>query len=54
MEKDEKLRLQTIRQASIKYKQIALWLTALMALAILGMDERADEDKWTVTRARRV
>ena len=35
MEKDEKLRLQTIRQASIRYKQISLWLTALMALAIL-------------------
>ena len=35
MEKDEKLRLQTIRQASIKYKQISLWLTALMALVIL-------------------
>ena len=35
MEKDEKLRLQTIRQANIKYKQISLWLTALMALAIL-------------------
>ena len=35
MEKDEKLRLQTIRQASIRYKQISLWLTALVALAIL-------------------
>ena len=35
MEKDEKIRLQTIRQAGIKYKQISLWLTALMALAIL-------------------
>ena len=35
MEKDEKMRLQTIRQANIKYKQISLWLTALMALAIL-------------------
>ena len=35
MEKEEKLRLQIIRQASIRYKQIALWLTALMALAIL-------------------
>ena len=35
MEKEEKLRLQTIRQANIKYKQISLWLTALMALAIL-------------------
>ena len=29
------MRLQTIRQANIKYKQISLWLTALMALAIL-------------------
>ena len=29
------MRLQTIRQAGIKYKQISLWLTALMALAIL-------------------
>lgn len=35
MEKDEKLRLQTIRQASIKYKQISLWLTAAVALAVL-------------------
>ena len=35
MEKEEKLRVQTIRQANIKYKQISLWLTALMALAIL-------------------
>ena len=35
MEKDEKMRLQAIRQAGIKYKQISLWLTALMALAIL-------------------
>ena len=35
MEKDEKLRLQTIRQASIRYKQISLWLTAAMALAVL-------------------
>ena len=35
MEKEEKMRLQTIRQANIKYKQISLWLTALMALAIL-------------------
>ncbi len=35
MEKEEKMRLQTIRQAGIKYKQISLWLTALMALAIL-------------------
>ncbi len=32
MEKDEKLRLQTIRQASIRYKQISLWLTAAVAL----------------------
>ena len=31
MEKDEKLRLQTIRQASIRYKQISLWLTAAVA-----------------------
>ena len=35
MEKDEKLRLQTIRQASIRYKQISLWLTATVALAVL-------------------
>ena len=35
MEKDEKIRLQAIRQAGIKYKQISLWLTALMALAVL-------------------
>ena len=35
MEKDEKLRLQTIRQASIRYKQISLWLTAVVALAVL-------------------
>ena len=35
MEKEEKLRLQTIRQASIRYKQISLWLTALVALAVL-------------------
>ena len=35
MEKEDKMRLQTIRQAGIKYKQISLWLTALMALAIL-------------------
>ena len=35
MEKEEKMRLQAIRQAGIKYKQISLWLTALMALAIL-------------------
>ena len=35
MEKEEKMRLQTIRQAGIKYKQISLWLTALMAFAIL-------------------
>lgn len=35
MEKDEKLRLQTIRQASIWYKQISLWLTAAVALAVL-------------------
>lgn len=35
MEKDEKLRLQTIRQTSIKYKQISLWLTAAVALAVL-------------------
>ena len=35
MEKDEKLRLQTIRQATIRYKQISLWLTAAVALAVL-------------------
>ena len=35
MEKDEKMRLQAIRQAGIKYKQISLWMTAAMALAIL-------------------
>ena len=35
MEKDEKLRLQTIRQASIRYKQISFWLTAAVALAVL-------------------
>ena len=35
MEKDEKLRLQTIRQTSIRYKQISLWLTAAVALAVL-------------------
>lgn len=35
MEKDEKLRLQTIRQASIRYKQISLRLTAAVALAVL-------------------
>lgn len=35
MEKDEKLRLQTIRQASIRHKQISLWLTAAVALAVL-------------------
>ena len=35
MEKDEKLRLQIIRQASIRYKQISLWLTAAVALAVL-------------------
>lgn len=35
MEKDEKLRLQTIKQASIRYKQISLWLTAAVALAVL-------------------
>ena len=35
MEKDEKLRLQTIRQASIRYEQISLWLTAAVALAVL-------------------
>lgn len=35
MEKEEVMRLQHIKQASIKYKQMALWLTAGMALAIL-------------------
>lgn len=29
------MRLQTIRQASIRYKQISLWLTAAVALAVL-------------------
>lgn len=35
MEKEEVLRLQRIKQTSIRYKQISLWLTAGMALAIL-------------------
>lgn len=35
MEKDEVIRLQCIKQASIKYKQISLWLIAGLALAIL-------------------
>ena len=35
MEKKEVLRLQRIKQTSIRYKQISLWLTAGMALAIL-------------------
>ena len=35
MEKEEKMRLQYIRQVDIKYKQISLWLTAGVALAIL-------------------
>ena len=33
MEKEEKMRLQSIRQAGIKYKQISLWLAAALALA---------------------
>ena len=35
MEKKEVMRLQHIRQAGIRYKQISLWLTAGLALAIL-------------------
>ena len=35
MEKDEVMRLQYIKQVGIKYKQISLWLTAGLALAIL-------------------
>ena len=35
MEKEEKMRLQYIRQVDIKYKQISLWLTAGVALTIL-------------------
>ena len=35
MEKEEMMRLQSIKQTSIKYKQISLWLTAGMTLAIL-------------------
>ena len=35
MEKNEKMRLQNIKQIKIKYKQISLWLTAAMTLIIL-------------------
>lgn len=35
MEKNEKMRLQNIKQINIKYKQISLWLTAAMTLTIL-------------------
>ena len=35
MEKEEVMRLQHIKQAGIKYKQISLWLTAGISLAIL-------------------
>lgn len=35
MEKNEKMRLQNIKQINIKYKQISLWLTAVMTLIIL-------------------
>lgn len=35
MDKKEVIRLQCIKQVSIKYKQISLWLTAGVALAIL-------------------
>ena len=35
MEKNEKMRLQNIKQINIKYKQISLWLTAAMTLIIL-------------------
>ena len=35
MEKEEKMRLQSIKQTGIKYKQISLWLTAALSLAIL-------------------
>lgn len=35
MEKNEKMRLQNIKQINIKYKLISLWLTAAMTLIIL-------------------
>ncbi len=35
MEKEEMMRLQVIKQTGIKYKQISIWLTAGLALAIL-------------------
>lgn len=35
MEKNEKMRLQNIKQINIKYKQVSLWLTAAMTLIIL-------------------
>ena len=35
MEKNEKMRLQNIKQINIQYKQISLWLTAAMTLIIL-------------------
>ena len=35
MEKEEKMRLQSIKQTGIKYRQISLWLTAAISLAIL-------------------
>lgn len=35
MEKDEKMRLQTIRQMGIKYRQISIWITVGIALAVL-------------------
>ena len=35
MEKEEKMRLQRIRQTGIKYKQISLWITAAITLVVL-------------------
>ncbi len=35
MEKEEVMRLQHIRQTSIRYRQISVWVTAGLALAIL-------------------
>ncbi len=35
MEKEEVMRLQHIRQTSIKYRQVSLWITVGLALAIL-------------------
>ncbi len=35
MEKEEKMRLQCIRQTGIKYKQISLWITAAITLVVL-------------------